>query len=433
MELDALYRDIVETSPDGIWVFDLDGRTLVRQRRDRPHVRLRRVRAARPDGLRHARRGRPRTVRRAPATPLRRGEVNTADVEGQFVRRDGTPRCGCWCARAPCAPRTARSPASCTGSATTAPGARSSTSLTQEPAAARRGPADRPDRQLGLGPRRATRSPAPTSSTRSTAATRESFGGTYADFIDMVHPNDRAAVDAGGPGGPRRRRRVRVRGPGAGRATTGSGPAAAGCASATTPARLVSISGTHQDITEAKLAEDGAGGLGRPERADAGGRDRRQRGPHARGRARATRGRWCCCTTTGSGPAAFVPAADGSGVVPLLRLRRGPRRRRRRPGRPRGRARARQPRVRASAASVWDDARLTIAFPVSLRRRGLRGRHDHVGAAALPPRHDPLDGRAGRRPARPGGRARARRGRAGGRPRRARWRPPGRSRSSWPP
>ena len=28
MELTALYRDIVETSPDGIWVFDLDGRTL---------------------------------------------------------------------------------------------------------------------------------------------------------------------------------------------------------------------------------------------------------------------------------------------------------------------------------------------------------------------------------------------------------------------
>ena len=28
MDLDGLYRDIVETSPDGIWVLDLEGRTL---------------------------------------------------------------------------------------------------------------------------------------------------------------------------------------------------------------------------------------------------------------------------------------------------------------------------------------------------------------------------------------------------------------------
>ena len=28
MELTTLYRDIVETSPDAIWVFDLDGRSL---------------------------------------------------------------------------------------------------------------------------------------------------------------------------------------------------------------------------------------------------------------------------------------------------------------------------------------------------------------------------------------------------------------------
>ena len=28
MELAPLYRDIVEKSPDGIWVFDLEGRTL---------------------------------------------------------------------------------------------------------------------------------------------------------------------------------------------------------------------------------------------------------------------------------------------------------------------------------------------------------------------------------------------------------------------
>ena len=48
MDLQRLYRDIVESSPDGIWVIDLDGRTIVRQRGHRPHVRHR---AARPRRL----------------------------------------------------------------------------------------------------------------------------------------------------------------------------------------------------------------------------------------------------------------------------------------------------------------------------------------------------------------------------------------------
>ena len=29
MELSGLYREVVETSPDGIWVFDLDGQNIV--------------------------------------------------------------------------------------------------------------------------------------------------------------------------------------------------------------------------------------------------------------------------------------------------------------------------------------------------------------------------------------------------------------------
>ena len=33
MELATLYRDIVETSPDAIWVFDLDGRVRLREPR----------------------------------------------------------------------------------------------------------------------------------------------------------------------------------------------------------------------------------------------------------------------------------------------------------------------------------------------------------------------------------------------------------------
>ncbi|HEU5038434.1 MAG TPA: response regulator [Nocardioides sp.] len=89
MELAAQYRDIVETSPDAIWVFDLDGRLLY------ANAALRELFGAgdRPlDGV---------TVFDTLDEPgkaqfaehleaLRAGQVNDGEVEGMFVRLDGS-------------------------------------------------------------------------------------------------------------------------------------------------------------------------------------------------------------------------------------------------------------------------------------------------------------------------------------------------------
>lgn len=89
MDLTDLYRDIVETSPDGIWVLDLDGRTLYAN----PEI-------ARIHGLS----GDPSTLtvfdtldeqgREQFAAHLdvvrRHGRLNDSDVEVQWVRADGS-------------------------------------------------------------------------------------------------------------------------------------------------------------------------------------------------------------------------------------------------------------------------------------------------------------------------------------------------------
>ena len=385
----------------------------------------------RPHGLRLPRRG-GRGQFAAHLDDLRAGELNqatsSASSSGATARR-----CGSWSARARCAAPTAHHRRSCTGSATTATVAASLDEPDQQPAPARRGAADRPDRQLGVGRRRATRSPGPRGSTRSTGSTPTPSPRTYADFLDIVHPDDRAAVDDGRAGRPSTTpsefmfvarvqasdddwvwTRGRGRGPPR-RRRRGS------CA----------CRGTHQDVTETKLAEMALEDSVAPERPDAGGRHRRQRGAHPGGGARPGAGTWCCSTTTGSAAARSCPRRTGTASYLSTSSTRTarptpPSRRRPRPSWswPTGPS--------ASGATVWDDSRLTIAFPCLVRRRGLRGRHDHLGTPALPPRHDPVDGRAGGRPARPGRRARARRARAG-RPRATRpWRPRGRSRSSWP-
>jgi PAS domain S-box-containing protein len=89
MELAALYRDIVETSPDGIWVFDLDGRTLY------GNPALRAFFGVGPeemlgltvfDSLDEV--GKEQFAEHLDR--LRAGRVNENDVECMFVRRDGT-------------------------------------------------------------------------------------------------------------------------------------------------------------------------------------------------------------------------------------------------------------------------------------------------------------------------------------------------------
>ena len=86
---DALYRSIVEESPDGIWVFDLDGRTIY------ANDAIAELYGIDPadvgsltvfDTLDEAGRAQFRTHLAA----LREGRFNPTDVECQWVRRDGS-------------------------------------------------------------------------------------------------------------------------------------------------------------------------------------------------------------------------------------------------------------------------------------------------------------------------------------------------------
>ena len=88
MNLSELYRDIVETSPDGIWVIDLDGRTLY------ANAEIARLHRIDPADLAEL------TVFDTLDDPgkeqfglhlaaVRAGRVNSSEVEVQWVRSDG--------------------------------------------------------------------------------------------------------------------------------------------------------------------------------------------------------------------------------------------------------------------------------------------------------------------------------------------------------
>src|SRR5919112_833464 len=89
MDMTGLYRDIAESSPDGIWVFDLEGRTIYAN----PEI-------ARMYGIDESELGgltvfdtldaAGRVQFAAHLDDLRRGHVNAAEVEVKFVRRDGS-------------------------------------------------------------------------------------------------------------------------------------------------------------------------------------------------------------------------------------------------------------------------------------------------------------------------------------------------------
>ena len=164
------------------------------------------------------------------------------------------------------------------------------------------------------------------------------------------------------------------------------------------------ISGTHQDITEAKLAEEALEDSFAQNallQAVAVAANEARRLEEVLGQARSLvllhddweRARGSCPPPTGAASSAHVSEED-----------RG--RRRREPETSARELDAGQPRVPRAGLGLGRrqaDDRL----PDHPRRRGLRGRHDHLGPAALPPRDDHLDGRAGGRPARAGRRARA--------------------------
>ena len=88
MDLSDLYRDIVETSPDGIWVIDLDGRTIYAN----PAIaRLHRIplealsTLTMFDILDETGRGQFASH----LEQVRQGHVNATEVEVQWVRSDG--------------------------------------------------------------------------------------------------------------------------------------------------------------------------------------------------------------------------------------------------------------------------------------------------------------------------------------------------------
>ena len=425
MDLARLYRDIVETSPDGIWVFDLEGRTLYAN----PAIaRMFGVDDSEVSGLTVFdtldEEGRGQFAAHLDA--LRRGNFNTHDVECRWVRRDGT---SLWV-------------------------------LVRESALLG------PDGELtgilhrisDYSDRRVIVDDLTTSERRLAEAqriarigswewdverdqisgsqglyelyglTRESFPATYADVLAIVHPDDRRDVDtavrAALHGADEFLFVARLRGEGDWVWTRGRGVAVRDA-----DGRVVCMSGTHQDITETKLAEMALedsvaqNALMRAVAITANeSRSLEDVLSHAKDLVLVhddwERGR------------AFVPAADGHGVVPFYIFDED------------READAAEPQVAVTELDLAQPglprARLALGrrpaddrLPGLDRRRGLRGRDDHLGPAALPPRDDPVDGRAGGGAARPGRRARARRARARRRPATRRWRRRARSRSSW--
>ncbi|MEI5676603.1 MULTISPECIES: response regulator [unclassified Nocardioides] len=89
MDLAGLYRDIVETSPDGIWVFDLEGRTLF------ANAAIAEMYGVPPEDTADLtvfdtldEPGREQFA--AHLSQVRSGHVNEGEVEVHFVRRDGS-------------------------------------------------------------------------------------------------------------------------------------------------------------------------------------------------------------------------------------------------------------------------------------------------------------------------------------------------------
>src|SRR4051794_18197921 len=89
MQLSALYRDIVEKSPDAMWVYDLDGRTIYGNPALRRLFGVDEAEMAELtvfDSLDDI--GKPQFARHL--EDLRSGRPNPTDVETRFVRRDGS-------------------------------------------------------------------------------------------------------------------------------------------------------------------------------------------------------------------------------------------------------------------------------------------------------------------------------------------------------
>ena len=360
MELAPLYRDIVEKSPDGIWVFDLDGRTLYANPALRELFGVDEEEMAQLtvfDSLDDA--GKVQFA--AHLEDLRAGRINPNDVESMFVRRDGT---SLW---------VTVSESELLGPDGTVTGilhrlsdyddrrhilddlTTSRRRLAEAQRIARVGSwewdvdadeiwaSDGLSALYGLDP--------------------DSFPAPYASFLEIVHEDDRAAVDATVQEALRDGGEfvfvARVRGEDDRWVWTRGH----GVTQADETGRIVSMSGTHQDITEAKLAEVALEDQVRQNvlmQAVASAANEARTLADVLGRAQQLallhddweRGR------------AFLPDPDGSGVVPLHLTDEDAGADLATPEKSAAEL-ALANRAFHERSSVWDDARLTIGFPVS--------------------------------------------------------------------
>ena len=359
MDLAALYRDIAETSPDGIWVFDLEGRTIYAN----PEI-------ARMYGIDESEVGnltvfdtldaQGRRQFAAHLDEVRRGHVNRDEVEVQFVRRDGSTL---WVLvrestlESPDGEGTAilhrvsdyRHRRHIVESLRT-----SERRLAEAQRIARIG-----SWEWDLAGDRITSS-AELGSLYGLAP--GDFPTSYRGFLELVHPEDRAAVD----GAVRAALGDAEEFVFTARVRKGDGwvwTRGRGVSARDATGKVVSMSGTHQDISEANAAETAL-------------QDQVNQNVLLQAVATAANEAGSLEDVLGQAELlvllhddwerarAFVPADDGQGVVPLyihdehrdadaldaagteaeLRLAN---------------------RAFHERAPVWDDARLTIAFPVS--------------------------------------------------------------------
>src|SRR6478672_7412131 len=252
MDLARLYRDIVETSPDGIWVFDLEGRTLYAN----PAIaRMFGVHDSEVSGLTVFdtldEEGRGQFAAHLDA--LRQGHFNTHDVECRWIRRDGT---SLWVL--------------VRESALLGPGGELTGILHRiSDYSDRRVIVDdltTSERRLAEAQRIARIGSWEWDVERDHVTgsqglyelyglTRETFPATYAEVLAIVHPDDRREVDtavrAALDGADEFLFVARMRGEGDHWVWTRG----RGVAARDSDGRVVCISGTHQDITETRIAE----------------------------------------------------------------------------------------------------------------------------------------------------------------------------------
>ncbi len=360
MEQDALYRDIVETSPDGIWVFDLEGRTLY------ANAALARMFGADASELLDLtvfdsldEEGQVQFA--AHLEQLRRGELNREDVECRFVRRDGS---ALWVL--------------VRESAVHAPDG-SLTGIVHRLAdfSSRRSVLERltgSQQRLAEAQRIARIGSWQWDVERDEISGSDglyalygldpgSFPATYADFLEIVHPDDRALVEESVAAAVRDASEfvfvVRVQ------AADGEWVWTRGRGEAHRDAdgRVVRMSGTHQDVTETKLAEmalEDSVSQNALMQAVATAANEARTLEDVLSQAQSL----VLLHDDWRRARAFVPAADGHGVVPLYIFDED------------HEADAEDPelfrteldlanRAFREGRALWDDARLTIAFCVS--------------------------------------------------------------------